>query len=348
MRPYSRSSRGRWSIEGGYVETVESLIFTAKGLVHPPGMVVAYLRYMAEKGGGRVRRGVEYRRVQGLEEQVSIVKLRYPHYFRYDPVWDVEVQAVPLERVARVYDPVEGLKELMKEPQGHDRLAEAARRFAEELKSASGIDEEHIGVSGSLLLSLHGTGSDLDFVVYGAGNAFKAREALRKLLDEGESFRRFNNDEMRALFASRSSETPMDFRAFSKQEGRKVIQGVYRGFVYFIRFVQDPGEVGESYGERVIRGLGEVKMRARVVDDSESMFTPCTYTVECTELLEGAADPGKIREVTSFRGRFAEQALRGEEIEVKGRLEEVSFRCRLYHRVVVGLPGDYMVSLNCL
>jgi len=343
----SKSSRGRWGLEGGYVETPERLIFAVKGLVHPPDRLVAYLRYVADPTGDRVREGIRYRRVYGFEEQLAMVRSRYPQYMHYDEAWDVELQSVPRDRVWRKYDPSEGLKCLMSS-NTDDPLVQAAKGFAEKLSSASGVDVKDMGISGSLLLSLHTSSSDIDFVVYGVKNCLKARDALRGLLDEGEDFKRFDEERMRGLFDFRATETPMDYEVFVEQEKRKVIQGLYKGYVYFIRFLKDLDEVGEAYGERRCRRLGVAEVRARVIDDSESLFTPCNYKVECLEVSEGEVDARALREVTSFRGRFAEQAFEGEVIDVRGILEEVRFRGERYQRIVVGAPGDYMVALSLL
>ena len=346
MSRRSKSLGGRWRLEGGYVETPERLIFAVKGLIHPPDRVVAYLRYVADPAGDRVREGVRYRRVYGFEEQLAIARSRYSQYLHYDEVWDVELQSVPLESIWKAYDPSEGLRDLMRGSGAKDPLAKAAKDFAEELSSASGVSVEDMGVSGSLLLSLHTSSSDIDFVVYGVENCIKARYALRRLLDEGGSFKRFDEERMRALFDFRAVETPMDYEVFAEQERRKVIQGLYKGYVYFIRFLKDLDEVGEAYGERRCRRLGTARVRAVVVDDFESLFTPCNYKVECLEVLEGAVDPRALKEVTSFRGRFAEQALKGEVVEARGTLEEVQFRGERYQRLLVGAPGDYMVALS--
>lgn len=331
-------------LEGGYVETPEQLIFTVKGLVHPPHRIIAYLRYMADPKGERVRSNVRYRRIYGFEEQLSIIRSRYPQYLHYDEVFDVELQSVPRKKIWRVYDPSKGLMEVMNRIR--DPLAQAAKSFAEEISSASGVDLNDMGISGSLLLSLHTHTSDIDLIVYGIVNSIKVQRALRKLLDEEDHFKRFNEEYLKKLFEFRSSETPMSYDVFVKQERRKVIQGVYRGYTYFIRFVKDLHEIGETYGERRSRGLGRAKVRAVVTDDSESLFTPCTYKVRCLEVVSGSVNSSLLKEVTSFRGRFSEQAVKGEVIEVEGRLEEVNFKGLRYQRIVVGASGDYMVALN--
>ncbi|MHC1627776.1 MAG: hypothetical protein ACXQTI_02960 [Candidatus Nezhaarchaeales archaeon] len=346
MKSSSRISRGRWSLEGGYVETQEHLIFTVKGIIHPPDRVIAYLRYIPDPTGDRIRNDVKYKRIYNFEDQISIIKSKYPQYVYYDEIWDVEVQSVPIERIVRVYDPSEGLKKLIKGFNGSDRLAEAAKSFAEELSQESGVDMDFMGISGSLLLSLHKETSDIDFIVYGTSNCIKAREALRKMLAEGRNFRKLGSKYLSEVFNSRSLETPMSYELFVKHEARKVIQGIYRDFIYFIRFIKDLDEINERYGERKIKNKGLAKVKALVTDDSESIFTPCIYKIKCLDVLEGSVKPNELIEVISLRGRFAEQAAKSEIVEIRGKLEEVELRGKRYQRIIIGLPGDYMISLN--
>ena len=43
------------AVEGFAVETLEGLIFTVKGMVHPPHRLIAYLRFMPDAEGDRKR-----------------------------------------------------------------------------------------------------------------------------------------------------------------------------------------------------------------------------------------------------------------------------------------------------
>ena len=54
-------------IEGDYVETLEGLLFAVKGLHHPEGLVIAYLRYIPDFNGDREGDSRRYRRIYDLE-----------------------------------------------------------------------------------------------------------------------------------------------------------------------------------------------------------------------------------------------------------------------------------------
>ena len=97
--------RGASALEGAAVETVAGLIFTVKGVVHPPDRVVAYLRYVPDPRGERVRGRQRYRRVYSVAEQQEALRARGLSYRADDLALGVPVDAVPWDDVARVYDP---------------------------------------------------------------------------------------------------------------------------------------------------------------------------------------------------------------------------------------------------
>ncbi|MBC8265067.1 MAG: hypothetical protein H8E47_13215 [Anaerolineales bacterium] len=329
-------------LEGYYVESTDGLLFAVKGLIHPPEAVVAYLRYAPDPDGGRERDGIRYRRLYHFEEQEKLLRERCPACLFDDPIFGAQLQGVPKERIRLVYDPCQKLAELRRR-EDLGELAEKAVGFADLLAGRAKVPESSIGISGSILVGLHTPHSDLDVVVYGSENCWAVYEALRELLNEpaGE-VRRLNEEEMRALYAARSQDTPMSFEDFAWLESRKVIQGRFRGCEYFIRFVRAPSEVGESYGDRRYTSLGQAKIEATVADAGEAIFTPCIYGVEDVRFMAGPAT-GDLREIVSFRGRFCEQAKEGERVIARGKLERVVAKeGEVYHRLLLGGRGDTM------
>ena len=136
----------------------------------------------------------------------------------------------------------------------------------------------------------------------------------------------------------------MTLEDFEQVETRKAFQGKYDGTDYFVRFVKDWKETTEQYGDVCYQNAGYAKVAATVTDDSEALFTPCTYKLENVKVLEGPKLES-IQEVASFRGRFCEQAKPGEKILVQGKVEQVTDKRqnRSYHRIIIGnQPADFM------
>ena len=138
----------------------------------------------------------------------------------------------------------------------------------------------------------------------------------------------------------------MSYEDFLRVESGKVLQGKFHARDYFIRLVKDPGEVGETYGDTRYIDEGQVEFTAEVTGDDDAVFTPCCYLVNNVEYSSGR-EVRDFREVVSFRGRFCEQARRGETIFIRGKLEQVRKRDTIYYRVVVGNQRqEYMVTVK--
>lgn len=332
-------------IEGYLIESVENIIFDVKGLVHPPDKVIAFPRFIPDFEGPRRRGKAKYRKVYSLQERLEFLDKHFPKYVVYESVFDEKLCEVPLEDVKKVYSPVSRLQRLRK-GQSLDKLEFAALQCLKVLKEKSGVAWSKLGISGSLLVGLHTETSDIDPVVYGVENCLKVYAALRKLLKEDATlFKPYSLADLRGLFEFRSKDALMSFEDFVKVESRKVFQGKFMDWDYFIRFVKSPSEIGEKYGDVCYKNCGYAKIEAVVADDAEAIFTPCTYKIENVKIVEGSMlEP--IEEIVSFRGRFCEQARKGEAIIAQGKVERVKDcrRNREYFRLLIGnKPLDYMI-----
>ncbi|MGC8999124.1 MAG: hypothetical protein ACP5JW_07040 [Candidatus Bathyarchaeia archaeon] len=335
-------------VEGYLLESVEGVIFDVKGLVHPPDRIIAFPRFIPDQNGFRIRKGVKYVKVYGFSERFAFLESAIPNYIVHDQVFDEKLCEVPLENIKKVYSPLEGLKRLRRKRKDGklDGLERAALQCLKILKEEADVPWNSLGVSGSVLVGLHTVVSDIDPVVYGVENCHKVHSALKRLLKEGNTpFKPYGLADLRRLFAFRSKDTFMSFEDFVKIEFRKVFQGKFMDRDYFIRFVKDYDEVSENYGDVHYRNCGYAKVEAVVVDDSEAIFTPCTYKIEDVKIVEGPKlEP--IREITSFRGRFCEQARKGETVVAQGKIEHVADHRSggEYFRLLLGnKPTDYMI-----
>jgi predicted nucleotidyltransferase len=155
----------------------------------------------------------------------------------------------------------------------------------------------------------------------------------------------YSKEELQKLFQFRLQDTQTSFEDFVKTESRKALQGKFKGRDYFMRFVKDSSEIQEDYGAVQYKNMGYAEVKAEVEDDSEAIFTPCNYKIRKVKVLEGARS-NLIDEIASFRGRFCEQAKKGEVIIARGKVEHVSDckQNREHFRLLLGnKPSDFMV-----
>lgn len=331
--------------EGDFIETIEGLIFDVKGLIHPKERVIAYLRYFEDPFGNRVRNGKKYSKVYSLSERNNILKNKYPQYIYYDQVFGEWLEGVPKDRIIDHYKPQEKIQILQKEDRLNE-IEEKALKLIQTIHDSTKTPIEKLGISGSILIDLYTIESDIDVIVYGKKNCITVYEELKTLLkNEEKQFSPYKFEDLKKLYEFRSKDTYMNFEDFCKIESRKVSQGKFMGKDFFIRFILDWDEVNEDYGDYIYRGLGRMRIKAIIEDDEYSIFTPCKYVISNVEILEGKMDITPPIEIVSFRGRFCEQARKGEEIIAEGKIEKViSKDGDEYNRLLIGnKPLDFMI-----
>lgn len=309
--------------EGDFLETVEGLIFDVKGVCHPPDRIISFVRYIPDVEGERERDGRGYRKVYELEERFRFLRERFPQYVYFDPIFNRELQGVRHEDIARVYRPEERLKEILENPR--DEIEENVASLVEVL----GIPVEKVGVSGSILVGLNTVGSDLDIIVYGEEWCRKAYTELRRLREDGV-VQPFDVEGARekALFRWGS-----DDETLIELERKKVMHGLFEGKEYFFRFLKVE-EV--PYGDVVYRPLHKASITAKITDDSENIFTPCVYGVSKCSV-------GDVTRLVSVRGRFCEQASRGDVVVARGTLEKVIGKEGVFLQLVMQDSDDFLI-----
>jgi predicted nucleotidyltransferase len=331
--------------EGDLIKTENKVIFDVKGLVHPPGKLIAFPRYIPSPKGTRRGRRSLFSKIYSFGERFSFLKKNMAELIVLDPIFDETLCEVPTEMIRKHYKPIEKLR-LLRGSLNLGDLERKALNLAKNLKEKAGIPWSSIGISGSVLAGLYTSKSDIDPVVYGMKNCFKAYAALEELLNEaGSQFKPYTREELKALFDFRSKDTIMDFEDFARVESRKAFQGMYEGTDYFVRFVKNWRQVSEQYGDISYKNSGYARITATIADDSEALFTPCSYQVKRVEVVEGPK-PAPIKEIVSFRGRFCAQAKQGENIIAQGKIERVMKKKKenVHYRIILGnKPSDYMI-----
>lgn len=330
--------------EGDLIETFDANIFDVKGLVHPPRKVVAFIRFTPDPKGERKRGKVAYSKVYPLQERYSLLREKFPQYLVLDPVFNEQMCEVPVNVVKHHYKPVDCLRQL-RSRQNLDNVEKKALEFMKLLKEATSIPWSKLGISGSLLVRLHTPTSDIDPVLYESENCHKGYNVLRSLMKSPDSaVKSYSRRELKSLFDFRSQDTVMPFEDFVRTESRKVLQGKFQKRDYFVRCVKDWKETKEKYGAIRYEPVGYTRIKARIVDDSEMIFTPCHYKIDKIKTLEGTRVKS-IYEIVSFRGRFCEQAKNGEVVVAQGKVERVQdLGGREHYRLVLGNKiSDFML-----
>jgi predicted nucleotidyltransferase len=331
--------------EGDLIKTENNVVFDVKGLIHPAGKIIAFPRFVPSPMGTRHGKDSTYGKVYSLNDRFKWLQENMPDLIVFDEVFGETMCEVPINQIAEHFKPEEKLWSL-RSAKDLTVLESKALQLAQTLKAETNIPWSSIGVSGSIMAGLTTEKSDIDPLMYGAENCRKAYVALQKRLSKSDSwFKPYNSAELQELFDFRSKDTQMSFEDFVLVESRKAFQGKFMGTDYFIRFVKDWNEISEQYGDVCFKNSGYAKIKAKILDNADSLFTPCTYKLTDVQVVEGPKLK-PIQEIVSFRGRFCEQANNGEAIEAQGKVEHVTKKKNgaEYYRLILGnKPSDYMV-----
>jgi predicted nucleotidyltransferase len=311
------SSLSDTPIEGYFIMTDDGLLFEVKGVIHPKDRVIAYLRYIQDENGNRQSKsGARFRKVYDLKERNKILDSRYPQYLWFDKNRGRRFQAVPKDRISFVLNPIDGLRQLLDMGMHVTGLEGASLSLAELLVERARIEWSNIGLTGSQLVGLSNQKSDIDLVVFGSEPSRRIHRTLRDELESLPEVERYQKDQLKRHVRFRWEKHDRWETALRKIESHKALQGLFGSYDFFIRAVKLPEEIGYEYEDLVIRDEGTHTVSCRITDDSNSIFTPCSYTVE--------SDMTALQKLVSFRGRFTEHVFIGEDVEACGRMETVT------------------------
>jgi predicted nucleotidyltransferase len=328
-------------IEGDYIETKENnLFFDIKGLLHPNNRKICFLRFYPHPEGDRVNKGVKYKKIYDLEERYSLLRTKYPNYLFFSEELDLEVQGVKIQDIEKIYTPKECLESLGRK----DKLSKTetySKSLCEFFIDKGGISQELIGITGSVMVGLNKEDSDIDIIIYGTKNCLIFQENLNILLEESSNIRKYNIDEYKSHFNWRVGGSDISFEDFMKSEQRKLHQGKFHGYDYFIRYIKSSKDWEGNFYDYNYTNFGRIKAKALITDSKDSIFTPCSYKINNIKILEKGLISNKINindisEINSFRSRFCEQAKEGESVIVEGKLERVNYKNKLgYYRILL-------------
>jgi len=330
--------------EGDLIETKDNIVFDVKGLVHPADRVIAFIRYVPDLDGARKRGKKRFSKFYALSKRYELLKREYPQYLVNDPVFNTLLCEVPIEDIKMHYKPAEGIQKLCNK-KCLDDVQQAALSFMQILQKKSGIKWDKLGVSGSIVVNLQEPASDIDLVVYGTKTGYQVAKAMKQLLDDKTSpIKAYDKQGLKELYEFRSKDTNVSFKDFVRTDSRKISHGKFMDKHFFIRFVKDLEEIKEKYGDKIYKPEGYAKIKATISNNSQSLFTPCSYELTKVQIIEGPKIE-HLKEISSFRGRFCEHAKVDEKVMAQGKLEKVQQKGKQEHyRLLLGSKlSDYMV-----
>ena len=321
-------------VEGYFVTTLDNLIFEVKGVVHPNDRIIAYVRYVPNIVSSESQ--PKFQKIYNLHEREKFLNDNFPGYLWYSETHDRILQSVPHEKVKQILDPVEHMIQIR---ENSSALSISTCKLVDLLLEYTRIDRKDIGVTGSQLVGVARESSDIDLIVFGESACDEFYRKLVLNFDKIPFLERYSGDLLNEHLQFRWGELVEYYDTLREIERGKILQGVFENHHVFIRLVKRHQDIAECFGQIVSEKSESREIRCTVIDDKESIFTPCVYRVESSDFPE-------LKQIISFRGRFTEHVSKGDSVKAKGRLEYVvdTITDERYQQLVLGEGStDYMI-----
>jgi len=281
-----------------FIETQEGLMFSVVIQGMEEGRVLGILRY--------VKRDAHWYKVNTQAANAFLTRY-YSQYLYYSRRFDARLHGVPVVAIVGHYRPSARLRQILSQtPQ--DKMEAKTKRLLQ-IFEAGGLFYHHFGVTGSLLIGLQQTHSDIDLAVYGRENFQQARQIIKQGLRRGQ-FDSLNAALWREVYARRHCS--LRFQEYLWHEQRKYNKAVWEATKFDIVLVLRPEE--READPRYFCKQGKIKLRVRVKDARGAFDEPAFYLVE---------HPA-IDRIVAFSHTYVGQAETGEWVETAGQMEQAS------------------------
>jgi len=321
---------------------------------HPDGFVIAKPKYIPRQKidctgfqernilGSDVRR-FDYWAVdeKKLKQFIDDFRNAYPEYIYDSPLHNTWFMGVPKNKIAKLPDPKEGVKIILKMKESElDEYMARAQKFLH-IMIDNGLKQDDIGVTNSTLLGTYTYGrSDIDIIVYGKKNYWKYIDFIQKAKHPWLRWKSL--EEWKKYFASYNAGLFISEDEFIWHAKRKFIDVYFGETVVSVFGVENPDEISVKWGYEKYTPMGMATVKGRVKDGYNGVVRPGFYELENSRVIKGP--DVKVEKVVTYARDFMLQVFKGEDVVASGILEKVeplNGNGDEHYRIVVGYFDSY-------
>lgn len=336
--------------EAALVDSIDDVQFKVYSSTHPKGFVIAKPKYIPSNlinftglksrflFGRCMTRFNLFNDREIVKKNLRAIKEKFPEYVyecRKHKNWFL---GIPEKKVKKFYDTKKGLQELLKVPLDDlDSYLKATRKMIGFLAEA-GISTKDLGISHSTLLGNYTPGkSDIDILIFGIGNGWKAVKHLEKCRNSSLKWK--SGEDWARYYKDRVVSKVYTEKEYVANMVRKKDDGFIDGNVFSLFCIENEDESWYDWNAEH-EPLGTVKIKATVKNKYYSIIRPGYYELEDSKVLEGYKDV-PIKRIVTWARPFNLQAKEDEQIEACGLLEKVISRKGEFYQVVIGYFDAY-------
>ncbi len=239
------------------------------------------------------------------EQARKLISDSYPEFLFHSHYADSDLHGIPLESISHIYRPDQTVVRLLNMTDPDDKQRDAINIL--KLLLDVGVQEEYIGVTGSLMLDTHNEKSDIDIIIYGRELFHKVRRYIKDCLKSGK-LEPLDDSLWEDAYKRRACE--LSFEEYCSHEQRKFnkcVSGTSKVDISMIPEVYERFQENGPFNKE-----GQDKIVAVVTDDTYAFDFPARYFT----------DHKTISEVISYTATYVGQVKKEEKIEAAGYIEQ--------------------------
>ncbi len=279
-----------------YISIDDKLFFAVVSEYQEDDRALCWLRYVKDDN---VLKKLDTRKAG------DVIKESYPELLFHSHYADIDLHGIPYDLIGKVHRPDQTVVRLL-DLECPDAIQEDAINIIK-LLLESGIKQEVIGITGSLMLDTHNSKSDIDMIIYGRERFFKVRDLIQQFLNSGDLE---SLDDSFWHDAYQRRKCSLSFDEYKSHEIRKFNKCVSGKTKVDISMIPENIERVNENGPYIKKGR-EIILSV-VKEDAYAYDFPARYYIEHET----------ISEVVSYTATYIGQALKGEMIEAAGYIEQ--------------------------
>ena len=158
-----------------YIVVDDKYFFAVVSEYREDGRVLTWLRYIKDEHG-------MYK--LGSEQARELVNDSYPEFLFHSEYADSDLHGIRLKSISRVYRADQTVVRLLNMTDPDNKQRDAIKIL--KLLLDAGIQENYLGITGSLMLDTHNEKSDIDIIIYGRKLFYKVRQFIKDCLESGK------------------------------------------------------------------------------------------------------------------------------------------------------------------
>lgn len=278
-----------------FIETAEGLCFAVVS-GSEAGRVLCFLRY--------IRQHQQWLKLN-TEQANHWLEQHHPQYLYYSAVLDAQLHAVPFSSVIQHYRPQQILQNWLLNA-SVDAVVTDLQNLCGLLRD-QGIELQHWGVTGSLLIAAQKASSDIDLICYDRASFHQARQVVADLI-ERQQCQSLQADDWLDSYQRRCCDISLD--DYIWHEARKFNKALYNGRKFDLSLLASD-TVSDWQSDNQWQKLGSQQIEARVTDDQYAFDYPALFSI----------DHPQIQSVVCYTATYVGQAQTGEYLQAAGLVE---------------------------